>query len=90
LRIGICWSERKRGPAGKTAVGPKHREEGVLRSDCKLRHPAAFRSARCDSDHRHPDENFRARDDQIYKFRQKLSSPKGRAAGAWQRCEGDF
>jgi hypothetical protein len=65
LRFGISRSEQKRSPGGNTAAGPKDREEGMLRSDRKLRHPAALRSARCDSDHRHPDENFRARDDQI-------------------------
>jgi len=65
LRISICRSERKCSPAGNTAAGPKDREEGMLRSDRKLRHPAALRSARCDSDHCHPDADYRARDDQI-------------------------
>ena len=58
-------SENAVQPAN-TAVGPKDREEGMLRSEGRLRHSAALRSARCDSDHRHPDEDCRApRDDQI-------------------------
>ena len=52
LRIGICWSERKRGSAGNTAVGSKDRKEGMLRSEGNLRYPAALRSARSDSDYR--------------------------------------
>ena len=51
LHIGICWSERKRGSAGNTAVGPKDRKEGMLRSEGNLRYPAALRSARSDSDY---------------------------------------
>jgi hypothetical protein len=52
LRIGICWSERKRGSAGNTAVGSKDRKEGMLRCEGNLRYPAALRSARRDSDYR--------------------------------------
>jgi hypothetical protein len=44
--------ERKRGSAGNTAVGPKDRKEGMLRSEGNLRYPAALRSARSDSDYR--------------------------------------
>ena len=61
LRIGICRPEQKRrGSASDTAAGPKDREEDVLRGDGKLRHPAALRSARCDSDHSQPDDYLRA------------------------------
>ncbi len=87
LRIGICRSEQKRGPAGDTTAGPKDREEDVLRGDGNLRHPAALQSARRNSDHGQRDADFRARDDQI-KVLAKLSLPKGRAArrGSAAKC----
>jgi len=65
LRIGICRSEQKRGPAGDRAAGPKDREEDVLRGDGNLPYPAALQSARRNSDHCQPDADSRARDDQI-------------------------
>jgi hypothetical protein len=65
LRIGICRSEQKRGPAGDTTAGPKDREEDVLRGDGKLPYPAALQSARRNSDHCQLDADSRARDDQI-------------------------
>src|SRR5439155_16623831 len=58
LRIGICGSEQERGPARNTTVGHENREEGVLRGGRRLRHPATLHTARRNSDHRHPDENF--------------------------------
>ncbi len=65
LRIGICRSEQKRGPAGDRAAGPKDREEDVLRGDGNFPYPAALQSARRNSDHCQPDADSRARDDQI-------------------------
>ena len=65
LRIGICGPEQERGPAGNRAVGPQDREEDVLRGDRDLRYPAALQTARRNSDHRQPDDDYRARDDPI-------------------------
>ncbi len=65
LYIGICGSKQERGPACNRAVGPQDHEEGVLRCRGGLPYPAVLQTARRNSDHRQPDDDYRARDDRI-------------------------
>jgi hypothetical protein len=65
LRIGICGSEQKRGPARNTTVGHEDHEEGVLHGERRHPYPATLPTARRNSDHRQPDGHFRAHYDRI-------------------------
>jgi hypothetical protein len=55
LRIGICWSQRKRGSAGNTTASHKNRKENVLRCRVRLPYPAALRLERCNVPQREGD-----------------------------------